>query len=332
MGWRECLPTEPVPEAAGSMSLGLTTAVYFLDGHMMVAEADALMQRLSELAHVFRDRAPVAGFMFESISALRVVCLKEDPSAAISHCDMAIQIADAIGHRRYQNIVSYVFVGMCYWMLGRLADAVRVLEASPVPDEEIGFGSSWRPFTLAWMLAERRELSGARQWANRLIMSGQTRRIPIDEGRGRWVLAEVLLRAGEFDAAETEIQSAITLLRAVYPLDVPGALATLAALRLAQGRSAEALAAAEEGLALYKSTGACSFFMRGAYLRLTHAESLRATGRHDEALAAISLAREKSIINADKIADPAYRSTFLEQVPENRKTLDLAAAWIGGSN
>jgi len=32
---------------------------------------------------------------------------------------------------------------------------------------------------------------------------------------------------------------------------------------------------------------------------------------------------------ADKIPDPGYRASFLEHVPENARTLALAAAWLG---
>jgi hypothetical protein len=32
---------------------------------------------------------------------------------------------------------------------------------------------------------------------------------------------------------------------------------------------------------------------------------------------------------ADRIADPDYRASFLDQVPENARTLALAAAWLG---
>jgi hypothetical protein len=75
--------------------------------------------------------------------------------------------------------------------------------------------------------------------------------------------------------------------------------------------------------------GACSFFFRDAFLRLTHAECLEVTGDHDAACAAISEARAWVLAVADRIGDPAYRTTFLESVPENRKTLELARAWLG---
>ncbi|HEX7837055.1 MAG TPA: hypothetical protein VF469_06300, partial [Kofleriaceae bacterium] len=99
---------------------------------------------------------------------------------------------------------------------------------------------------------------------------------------------------------------------------------------LAQGRAGEALAATEEAMARYTAMG-CSMF-RGAFVRLAHAEALHATGAHDAARAAIAQARAYLRAVADKIADPGYRVSFLEQVPENARTLALASAWLGESD
>jgi eukaryotic-like serine/threonine-protein kinase len=195
-------------------------------------------------------------------------------------------------------------------------------------DDDTGLASSYRPFVMAWLLADRGDLSEARGWAGRLAEAGRLRHLPLDEGRGHWVLAEVLRRAGELDAADTEIQAALASLRLASPLDTPGALATLAAVRLAQGRSTEAITAAEEGLAKYDANAACGFF-RGAFVRLVHAECLEATGDHGGAKAAITMARDRLFVIAAKIGDPEYRKSFLEGVPENRRTLELARQWLG---
>ncbi len=152
--------------------------------------------------------------------------------------------------------------------------------------------------------------------------------MPFAQGRGHWALAEVLRRAGELAAAEVEIQSAFAVLESASPVDLPGAFATLAALRLAQGRTAEAVIAAEQGMARYEATGTCGYFFRDAFLRLVHAECLEAAGRRDEARAAIVRARDWLRSVAQKIRNPRYRTSFLENVPENRRTLELARQWL----
>ncbi len=74
--------------------------------------------------------------------------------------------------------------------------------------------------------------------------------------------------------------------------------------------------------------GACGMF-RGAFVRLAHAEALHATGAHDAARRAITDARARLFTIAGRIADPAYKTSFLEDVPENARTLALARAWLG---
>jgi hypothetical protein len=72
--------------------------------------------------------------------------------------------------------------------------------------------------------------------------------------------------------------------------------------------------------------GGCGMF-RGALARLAHAEALDATGDRDAARRAIGDARAQLLAIADKICDPAYRQSFLGNVPENARTLELARAW-----
>jgi tetratricopeptide (TPR) repeat protein len=210
------------------------------------------------------------------------------------------------------------------WYLGAFAEARRVLEEAEAADETAGVSSSLRRFGLAWMAADRGALDEARALATELSEHGRAHHVALDEGRGRWVLAEVLRRMGDLEGAEREIQPALGM---VVPLEQPGVLATLAALRLAQGRAAEALAIAEDAVARCEEMGGCGAF-RGAFVRLTRAEALHATGAHDAARRAIEEARARLLASADRIAEAAYRRSFLDDVPENARTLALARAWL----
>jgi hypothetical protein len=64
-------------------------------------------------------------------------------------------------------------------------------------------------------------------------------------------------------------------------------------------------------------------FFRGSYLRLVHIESLFASGRHAEARAALSSARDRLLSIAAAISDPDQRKSFFENVPENRRLFEL---------
>jgi hypothetical protein len=181
---------------------------------------------------------------------------------------------------------------------------------------------------MAWMLADRGALDEGRVYAAHLSTLGRARGLPLDEGRGRWVLAEVQRRAGALEEADEEVERAILLLSRTCPLDVPGALATKAALRLAQGKPGEALAAAEDGLARQVASKMDDHLLRGSFLRLVHIESLEANGRHEEARAALVSARDGLVSMVETIVDAAYQTSFLENVPENRRTLELAREWL----
>jgi tetratricopeptide (TPR) repeat protein len=154
-----------------------------------------------------------------------------------------------------------------------------------------------------------------------MIEDGRTRRFAPLLGFGRSALAEVLLREGQAEAAEQEALAARAQL-STLPIyrAIPGA--TLAAIALARGQAGEAITAAEALL-----DGSESQALRSAQLRLVHAEALRAEGRENEARRAIEEAREHLLSIAAIIMDSGYRQSFLENVPENARTIGYARRW-----
>jgi len=194
-----------------------------------------------------------------------------------------------------------------------------------IADVTLGVASSLRRFVLAWVRADRGALDEARAVAAELREHGRAHRSPLDESRGRWALAEVLRRAGDLDGAQRELQVALGM---VVPLEQPGVLATLSAVCLAQGRPAEALAAAEEASSLCAAMGGCGM-SRGACVRLAHAEALHAIGAELAARRVILEARARLLQIASRIPDPDVRTGFFEGVPEHARTFALARAWLG---
>ncbi len=176
--------------------------------------------------------------------------------------------------------------------LGDHETVVAMLDEQLEVDSKLGIVTAVKPFVLAWTFADMEAFPRAREWAERLLHAAHERKVELDEARGHWIVAEVSHRTGDTETAESEVQDAIAMLQQICPLDVPGALATLANLRLSQNRPVEALAASEDGMARMKSmSGACSQFFRNAFLRLAHAEALDACGRHDDAARAIQDAK-----------------------------------------
>ncbi|UQA56005.1 serine/threonine-protein kinase [Polyangium aurulentum] len=322
----ELCRVEPSPEGVAPLVFAMATAAYILDklgriehGTAVLAQVDAMARELGE-----RDGSP--RLWFGVIEGARSGYAHEDPWAGLVHSRDVLATGERLGYRRI-ILGAHVLAAMNTWFLGAREEAERTLTGLSLPDEELGHGSSLRPFCLAWMLAERGAFEDARAWAERMITSGRTRGLPVDEGRGHWVLAEVLRREGAFAAAETALSQAQAMLSMSSPLDYPGVLATRAALGLAQGRVDEALVAAEEGLRRSDAQGGCGY-ARGAFLRLVHAECLDAAGKTEETRAAIKEARGRLLASAERIGDPALRRSFVEAVPENARTFALAKRWL----
>jgi tetratricopeptide (TPR) repeat protein len=319
--------TSPAPDAASPWAICVATGIFLLDLLGRTRAASHLLEKLVAGIRTAGEPEPMASVLFHSILTIRMSYAEENPMQGLEHGEALSRIAGTMGQRRFVEL-GKIFIGANRWCLGALTDTDRMIMGVTLSDNDAGLASSYRPFVLAWLLADRGDFDEARPWAERLIEAGQTRRVPLDEGRGHWALAEVLRRAGQLDRADAELDAAFAILCPVSPLDQPGVLATLAALRLAQGRTTEGLAAAEEGLAKYEAMAACGLF-RGAFLRLVHAECLWAAGHHEAARTAITRARERLFAIAAKISDPEYRRSFFEGVPENRKTLELARQWVG---
>jgi eukaryotic-like serine/threonine-protein kinase len=319
--------TTPAPGAAAPWAACIATGIFLLDLMGSARAASQLLQEFAAGVRTATEDDPLASTILHAIFAVRTGYAEEDPMLGLEHAETLARVSEQTGQRRYIAFGKNL-TGMYRWCLGALPGTERIILEAPVSDTDSALTSSYRPFVLAWLFADRGSLDEARSWAHRLVEAGQTRQLPVDEARGHWALAEVLRRAGELEGADAAIQSALAILRMACPLDTPGALATLAVLRLAQGRTTEALTAATEGLEKYEAMAACGF-LRGAFLRLVHARCLEAAGDHEAAKAAIATARARLFVVAAKIRDPEYRKSFLEVVPENRQTLELARTWVG---
>ena len=60
-----------------------------------------------------------------------------------------------------------------------------------------------------------------------------------------------------------------------------------------------------------------------AFVRLTYARVLTGTGQVEQGRAALTSAHERLVLRASRIRDPAWRRSFLEQVPENARTIEM---------
>jgi hypothetical protein len=318
----------PAPEAVNALVLAVNTGAFVLDVRGRIEESNemmALMERFCEVIGPARTQRTLAVVVWRIARAVRDSYAKDDPWSGLAQARVAMSLCEDLHHT-----VLLTFARGCHgwnlWSLGALAEADQVLSTTPGDDELRTIASIWL-FSLAWLHADRDVLDEAQRAAERLVRLGESRRLLMEEGRGRWVLAEVLRRKRSYEAAEHQIQAALAILASISAHDIPGILSTLCFVRLAQGRVAEALATAEDAIARCGAIGSCGFF-RTSFVRLAHAEALEAAGDMAAACAAIRVARARLLAIVDRIADPGYQKSFLENVPENARTLALAARWL----
>ncbi|HWO23957.1 MAG TPA: protein kinase [Kofleriaceae bacterium] len=313
----------PAPDAAGSFAMLLVTGVALLDGFGQIARGTALEESLHAFVRARGDQEPLVRLWWHISGVVRAAHAYDDPWAGFLHGEALVPICDELCSE-YYSLQMQLYRAINFLFLGAYATATQLLEAIPAADVVLGTSSSLRRATLSWLYADQGALDQARALALQLIEVGTATQNPLDEGRGRWALAEALRRAGDLEGAarEVELALAMSMVRSVHP----AILGTFAAVRLAQGRAAEALAIVEDAVARCAEMGGCGLF-RGAFIRLVHAEALHATGAHDAARRAIEDAQARLLAIAGRIADPAYRRGFLEDVPENVRTFALARAW-----
>ncbi len=328
-GIPELMKIEAQMDNAPVLVFTLARCAIGLDFLGKVRDSNLVMDRLHFIARTAEEQYGDILLPSHGMPSMRSCYAHENPYLGLRHSLVGSNLAESRYDYRFRDLLRVLLSSLNRWCLGDTVEAERTLLGSALPDEAFGYVSSLRPFILAWILADRGELESAREHAMRLVNAGKTRKVLLDEGRGHWVLGEVMRRSGEFVAANIELEAAKNILQMICALDGPGVLASIAALRHAEGRHEEALAIATEALEKYAAIGACSQFFRGAYLRLVHAEILESLGRHDDARGAIRRARECIQKNARKIAEPHLRLSFLENVPENRRTLELAKQWCG---
>jgi len=144
------------------------------------------------------------------------------------------------------------------------------------------------------------------------------------EAASHMYLSMILLRMGDVEGALSAADAGALLAAPSSPAMVHS-LTVLASVRLASGAPAEALAIIQRAMDLYLRIGGAD--EGEAMLRLVHAEALAATGDLAASRSALDVAVDRIRARAERIRDPEQRASFLRDLPENARTLEL---WADG--
>ncbi|WP_438001037.1 protein kinase [Sorangium sp. So ce185] len=317
---------EPLPDAAAAVADTLYMGVAYLlfQGQLRVAEP--FLRWLEDIVEPVAESAPRARGFRDMARSFYAMYADEDPWSGVAWAEAALEGFERGGSQvDVAHARSLVAAGL--WFLGARARGAQILrDTPPCTDEDVWLAVANRSMFLGEILIDQGAIEEGRLIAEGIIEAGRARRVAPYEGMGRRLLSYALFHRGDLEAAEREALTALGM-----PSTTPGERAvlkrTLAAVRLAQGRVAEALADAEEAMAGYEALR--MFFAKGSLARLIHAEALMAAGDQQRALAALAEARARLLANAAKIGDPELRRSFLEDIREHARTLELARAWLG---
>ncbi|AUX32152.1 MULTISPECIES: serine/threonine-protein kinase PknK [Sorangium] len=292
-------------------------------------DAEALCRRIDAVAERFRGDPAVSATILRL--GMHRAILAGDLGTARERCEAAAHGFSQAGDAR-MACSSRSNAGHLCNELGAYAEAAALIRAALADAERLALANTvaHAKENLGRALLHLGALDEARALeleARRHFVAARQRRL---EGGTYIYLAEVFRRAGDLAAAEAEARHACELLADVPPL-VPCVLATLANVLLAQGRAAEALESAARAAELASAavTSRGHLETGESLVYLVHAEALAASGDLGGARAAIALGRDRLLARAAKIANRAWRAGFLDNVPENARTLALARAWLG---
>lgn len=289
------------------------------------------LERAAEIFNLLKSRAglvleqiPSAAAALASARGIYEIAAGQSESALTS-MEAALEALEQAGDRRNECLVR-VNLGSNLIELGNYSRATAVLEraadlALRMGLEHLGLVAD---FNLLTAHVRNGDLKDAIRLFRNLADKARACNDRQAEIYGRIELAGLLRLSGELVEGVRETERAKELSEGV-PLLEAYSLAARARIYLDQGNLDDATAAASSANELCET--AQSFGAEDTFVRLTYAEVLDAAGERAGSRAALSTARERMRIRAEKIENPSLRASFLENVAENSKIVSLAREW-----
>ena len=319
---RACDAEPTTPAAAGVriavMVTGATGRFHIGD----FASGHALSERIDREAGPLIDSNPLVAAVVHRLKTSRAV-LSGDVGAALPHWLSVAACFDAAGERR-GACTARTNAGFSWMVLGVNAEAETTLRQALAEALALDLGdvAAAARHNLGLALARRGAIEEAIFEETVALDALRARGNARLAGGSRVYLSIMLLQAGDLARAEVEARQSVADL-AGYPPSRPYAMAQLAQVLLARGGVDEALTHAESAIATLR---AGPIDDGESMVRLTIAEALRAAGRESEAALAFAEAHERLQARAALISNASLREHFLNDVPENARTIALANA------
>jgi len=286
--------------------------------------ADALIARIATLAGDFAQIEPQALGLVHQARAARASAAG-DLGRCLSAFESALLAFDQAGDLR--NALSVrANLGYVYSELGDFQRAEAALRQALGAADRMGLHDVTAAVlhNLGRVLGLRGELAEAGELERRAVDEFGRQGDPRLEGAARTYLAEILIGAGDYAAAEREATAAIETLTVAPSLQV-AALGVATRARLARG---DVEGAVDVGRRAHDALERLGEIEEGeSMVRLAFAEALEQAGQREAARRALAVAHARLLARAQRIEDPAWCHRFLHAVPVNARILALAEEW-----
>jgi serine/threonine protein kinase len=246
-----------------------------------------------------------------------------DPTTFLRLVESAVEGFAEAGDARNASL-QRANIGNAYMQLGAFSRAERVLRQAINIGEpmKLSFIAPVRA-NLGFALARLGHLSEAlaieTDAIQRCVEQGYRR----FEAASRIYLAEILSLRGALEEAEAQAQQAEDASPG-SPAIRAHALATHAGILLRRGEPALALARAQEATSILESLDGVE--EGEALIRLVYVLALEATGQREEAASRVAEAQRRLLVRSERISDPRWKKSFLQNVPENAATMALSGS------
>jgi tetratricopeptide (TPR) repeat protein len=305
-------------------ALNVLMQFFFTRGNLQMATE--LYRRIESFGEALATIDPAAAIQFHTARGW-VALFNGDLGATVDHYTTVVAGYEKQGNAR-RACDRHAHIGYVYLRLGEYEQAERSLQQTLEEAQRLKLPNviAVANHNMGLVLARRGVLKKAYEIEALAASAFQSQGDPRMEANAQCYLAEILLLAADTQGALQRVNAAVKLAGDFPPMRMY-ALGMLAQIKLAQKEQRDALDTAREAVALLDSLG--SIEEGDTLVRLVSAEALYACGYGEEAISAIKLAKSHLLSQSDKISSSHWRQSFLENVPENARTMSLARQWLG---
>jgi hypothetical protein len=315
---------EPHPDARRAYARTLSLVMALLCGTASRDQLDPMLARLRAVCDLLVPSDPTAWRWFSWVSSRAISLYEPAPWRALKIAEACLRDARRAGDRFVEHWRLADHHELQWWWLGDAAAEDRLrAQLQAAIQRGAPFLQAMTATQLVRIACDKHDpaalTEGARQMRG-LAEDPHSSAAVVGIAYEHW--ARIELHEGRSAVALAERSRKIHVSGPLFALN---ATATLARALIAEGRLADAVSVAHEGLAVvaeFGGAGHCEVEMR-----LAACEAFVAAGERERARTELSEALHQIRIRAEDIEDPAWRQGYLTRNVENCRARALAEEW-----